>query len=50
MPELEIDVDELLDLPSDVERAIRVKVCACEIFFVLSFKKLTEYACIPMLI
>lgn len=26
VPELEIDVDELLDLPSDVERAIRVKV------------------------
>ncbi|TSL04304.1 Protein phosphatase 1 regulatory subunit 14B [Bagarius yarrelli] len=25
VPELEIDVDELLDLPSDVERAIRVK-------------------------
>ncbi|KAF5908931.1 protein phosphatase 1 regulatory subunit 14B-like, partial [Clarias magur] len=26
VPELEIDVDELLDLPSDVERAIRVKM------------------------
>ena len=26
IPELEIDVDELLDMPSDVERAARVKV------------------------
>ncbi|KAI4899238.1 hypothetical protein NFI96_023169, partial [Prochilodus magdalenae] len=26
VPELEIDVDELLDLPNDVERAIRVKM------------------------
>lgn len=25
IPELEIDVDELLDMPSDVERAARVK-------------------------
>lgn len=30
IPELEIDVDELLDMPSDVERAARVKVrCVC---------------------
>ncbi|KAM9835072.1 protein phosphatase 1, regulatory (inhibitor) subunit 14Bb isoform 1-T1 [Syngnathus typhle] len=26
IPELEIDVDELLDMPSDVERAARVKL------------------------
>lgn len=26
IPELEIDVDELLDMPSDVERGARVKV------------------------
>lgn len=26
IPELEIDVDELLDMPSDIERAARVKV------------------------
>ena len=26
IPELEIDVDELLDMPSDLERAARVKV------------------------
>ena len=26
IPELEIDVDELLDMPSDVDRASRVKV------------------------
>ncbi|GLD52568.1 protein phosphatase 1 regulatory subunit 14B [Lates japonicus] len=25
IPELEIDVDELLDMPSDIERAARVK-------------------------
>ncbi|CAL8383481.1 unnamed protein product [Arctogadus glacialis] len=32
IPELEIDVDELLDMPSDLERAARVKELAVECF------------------
>lgn len=32
IPELEIDVDELLDMPSDVERAARVKELLVDCF------------------
>ncbi|CAL8376837.1 unnamed protein product [Boreogadus saida] len=32
IPELEIDVDELLDMPSDLERAARVKELVVECF------------------